>query len=186
MLLIKVGRHPGAGRRSSRTPASLVGADDVFDAALRRAGVVRLQSMDQMYAAASALFSHFRPCGNRLAVITNGGGPGVMAADRAADLGIPLAKLSKPTIARLNEKLSANWSHGNPVDVVGDATSDQYDAALQACMADDNVDGVLAILTPQAMSEPTEAARKVIETARNSEKPLIACWMGEALAACRT
>ena len=131
--------------------------------------------------AASALFSHLRPSGNRLAVITNGGGPGVMAADRAADLYIPLAELSKPTIARLNETLSASWSHGNPVDVVGDATSDQYDAALQACMADENVDGVLAILTPQAMSEPTEVARTVIETANNAEKPLITCWMGEDL-----
>jgi acetyltransferase len=135
--------------------------------------------MDQMYDAASALFSHFRPCGNRLAVITNGGGPGVMAADRAADLLIPLAELSKPTIGRLNETLSASWSHGNPVDVVGDATSDQYDAALQACMADENVDGVLAILTPEAMSEPTDVARKVIETAKKSDKPLLSCWMGE-------
>ena len=181
VLLIKVGRHPGAAQAIKSHTGMLVGDDDVFDAALRRAGVVRLQTMDQMYSAASALFSHLRPSGNRLAVITNGGGPGVMAADRAAQLTIPLAELSEATISRLNETLPATWSHGNPIDVVCDARSAHYDAALQACMADKNVDGVLAILTPQAMSEPTEVARTVIETARNAEKPLITCWMGEDL-----
>ena len=181
ILLIKVGRHPGAAQAIKSHTGMLVGDDDVFDAALRRAGVVRLQTMDQMYSAASALFSHLRPSGNRLAVITNGGGPGVMAADRAADLYIPLAELSEATIARLNKTLPATWSHGNPIDVAGDSNSAQYDAALQACIADENVDGILTILTPQAMSEPTEVARKVIETAKNSKKPLITCWMGEEL-----
>ena len=181
VLLIKVGRHPGGAQAIKSHTGMLVGDDDVFDAALRRAGVVRLYTMDQMYAAASALFSHFRPRGNRLAVITNGGGPGVMAADRAADLRIPLARLSDATVKRLNETLPATWSHSNPVDIVGDTDPVRYATTLEACMADEQVDGVLAILTPQAMTEPTEVAKKVIDLAKNSDKPVVTCWMGEDL-----
>ena len=179
VLLIKVGKHP-AGEKAARShTGALVGADDVFDAALRRAGVVRLANVGQMYAAASALFSHFRPRGKRLAIITNGGGPGVMAADHASDIDIPLAQLSPGTIARLNEFLPANWSKSNPIDILGDADPARYGNALQACIDDDNIDGVLAILTPQAMTDPTQAARTVIEVARQSDKPLVTCWMGQ-------
>lgn len=107
-----------------------------------------------------------RPRGNRLAVITNGGGPGVLAADRAADLDVELATLSEPTAAALQKALPANWSHGNPVDLIGDAGAGRYVAALEACLADEGIDGVLALLTPQAMTEPTATARAVIESAR--------------------
>ncbi|MCC7310641.1 MAG: GNAT family N-acetyltransferase [Sulfuritalea sp.] len=179
VLLIKVGKHP-AGEKAARShTGALVGADDVFDAALRRAGVVRLANVGQMYAAASALFSHFRPRGNRLAIVTNGGGPGVMAADYAADIGIPLAQLQPATVTRLNELLPANWSKANPIDILGDADPARYGASLQACIDDDGVDGVLAILTPQAMTDPTQAARTVIDITRLSDKPLVTCWMGE-------
>ncbi|MBK7024835.1 MAG: GNAT family N-acetyltransferase [Sulfuritalea sp.] len=179
VLLIKVGKHP-AGEKAARShTGALVGADDVFDAALRRAGVVRLANVGQMYAAASALFSHFRPRGNRLAIVTNGGGPGVMAADYAADIGIPLAQLHPATVTRLNELLPANWSKANPIDILGDADPARYGASLQACIDDDSVDGVLAILTPQAMTDPTQAARTVIDITRLSDKPLVTCWMGE-------
>ena len=178
VLLIKVGKHP-AGRKAvlSHTGA-LVGADDVFDAALRRAGVIRLANVGQMFAAASALFSHFRPRGKRLAIITNGGGPGVMAADYAEDIGIPLAQLDPAALARLNGLLPGTWSKSNPIDILGDADPARYGAALQACIEDENVDGVLAILTPQAMTDPTQAARTMIEISRKSDKPLVACWMG--------
>ena len=179
VLLIKVGKHP-AGEKAARShTGALVGADDVFDAALRRAGVVRLANVGQMYAAASALFSHFRPRGNRLAIVTNGGGPGVMAADYAADIGIPLAQLHPATVTRLNELLPANWSKANPIDILGDADPARYGASLQACIDDEGVDGVLAILTPQAMTDPTQAARTVIDITRLSDKPLVTCWMGE-------
>jgi len=179
VLLIKVGKHPAGGKAALSHTGALVGADDVFDAALRRAGVIRLANVGQMYAAASALFSHFRPRGKRLAIITNGGGPGVMAADHAADIGIPLAQFDPATITRLNELLPAGWSKSNPIDILGDADPGRYAAALQACIDDDNIDGVLAILTPQAMTDPTQAARAVIEVARQSDKPLVTCWMGE-------
>jgi len=179
VLLIKVGRHPAGEQAALSHTGAVVGADDVFDAALRRAGVVRLGTVGQMYAAAQALFSHFHPRGNKLAIITNGGGPGVMAADHASDIGIPLAKLSEPTVARLAEVLPATSSKTNPIDLVGDATPERYSAALEACLEDEQVDGVLTILTPQAMTDPTQAARTVIEAARKSEKPVVTCWMGE-------
>ncbi len=179
VLLIKVGRHPAGEQAVLSHTGAVVGADDVFDAALRRAGVVRLASVGQMYAAAQALFSHFHPRGNRLAIITNGGGPGVMAADHAADIGVPLATLDPATSKRLNDKLPATWSNSNPLDIVGDAGPARYAEALSACLEDRNVDGVLAILTPQAMSDPTQAARVVIELAQKSDKPLVTCWMGE-------
>ncbi|MDK9725512.1 MAG: bifunctional acetate--CoA ligase family protein/GNAT family N-acetyltransferase [Sterolibacteriaceae bacterium MAG5] len=179
VLLIKVGRHPAGEQAALSHTGALVGADDVFDAAVRRAGVVRLGSVGQMYAAASALFSHFRPRGNRLAIITNGGGPGVMAADHAADIGIPLAKLSPATVVKLTEALPPTWSKTNPLDIVGDADPARYAAALEACLEDPQVDGVLTILTPQAMTDPTQAARTVIETAGKSDKPIVTCWMGE-------
>ena len=118
VLLIKVGRHPEASKAVLSHTGAQVGDDAVFDAAIRRAGVIRLYSLGQLFAAANALFSHFRPRGNRLAIITNGGGPGVMAADRALDLGIPLAQLSDTTMAKLNACLPATWSHGNPIDVL--------------------------------------------------------------------
>jgi acetyltransferase len=120
-----------------------------------------------------------RPQGDRLAVVTNGGGPGVMAADRAADLGIALAQLAAGTFAALKPALPAHWSHGNPLDLIGDADAARYRAAVSACLADEGVDGVLAILTPQAMTEPAAAAEAVIEAARGSSKPVLACWMGE-------
>lgn len=179
VLLIKVGRHPAGKQAALSHTGAVVGADDVFDVAVRRAGVVRLGNVGQMYAAASALFSHFHPRGNRLMIITNGGGPGVMAADYAADIGIPLAKLSEATLARLNAELPPTWSKTNPADLVGDADPTRYGKALTACLEDENIDGVLVILTPQAMTDPTQAARTVIEVAKKTDKPLVTCWMGE-------
>ena len=179
VLLIKVGRHPAGEQAVLSHTGAVVGADDVFDAALRRAGVVRLASVGQMYAAAQALFSHFHPRGNRLAIITNGGGPGVMAADYAADIGVPLAALDPATSKKLNENLPPTWSNANPLDIVGDADPSRYAVALEACLDDRNVDGVLVILTPQAMTDPTQVARIVIELAKKSDKPLVTCWMGE-------
>jgi acetyltransferase len=179
VIVMKVGRHPAGSRAAVSHTGAIVGLDDVFDAVVKRTGVVRVNTIGQMVAAAQALAAHVRPRGERLAVVTNGGGPGVMAADRAADLGIPLAQLSAPTIAALKPALPANWSHGNPIDLIGDADAARYRAAVQACLADDQVDGVLAVLTPQAMTEPLAAARAVIEAARGSSKPVLACWMGE-------
>ncbi len=180
VLLVKVGRHASGRQAAVAHTASLVGADDAFDAAVSRAGVVRVQTVSQLFSAAKALACGFRPVGDRLAIVTNGGGPGAMAADRAADLEVPLAQLSPATLTALDAALPANWSRGNPVDIIGDASAERYRAAVSACLEDEAVDGVLAILTPQAMTRPLEVAREVLALAETSSKPLLTCWMGEA------
>lgn len=179
VILVKVGRHGAGSKAAISHTASLVGADDVFDAAVGRVGAVRVQTISQLFAAAKALSCGFHPAGNRLAIVTNGGGPGVMAADRAADLELSIATLSDDSIAYLNQHLSPNWSHSNPVDIIGDAQAEHYHHAVKACLDDPNVDGVLAILTPQAMTKPLQSAMALIELSINYSKPLLACWMGE-------
>lgn len=178
VILVKVGRHAVASRAAMSHTASLVGSDDAFDAAVRRAGVVRVQTITQLFSAAKALSCGFHPTGNRLAIVTNGGGPGVMATDCAADLGLVMADLSAETLEKLNQGLPSTWSHGNPVDIIGDAQADRYRHAVQACLEDPGVDGVLTILTPQAMTKPLEAATAVIELSDRYRKPFLACWMG--------
>ncbi len=154
VIVMKAGRHPIGVRAAVSHTGALVGADDVFEAAIRRTGAVRVTTIVELVAAAQALSSNVRPRGDRLAIVTNGGGPGVLAADRAADLLLPLAELSPSTLDKLSAALPANWSHGNPVDLIGDADAKRYGAAVAACLADDGVDGVLALLTPQAMTAP--------------------------------
>jgi acetyltransferase len=180
VILVKVGRHEAGSKAAMSHTASLAGADDAFDAAVRRAGVVRVQTVTQLFSAAKALSCGFHPTGNRLAIVTNGGGPGVMATDCAADLGLTMAALSEATIEKLNQVLPPTWSHGNPVDIIGDAQADRYHHAVKVCLEDPNVDGVLTILTPQAMTKPLEAANAVIELSNQFNKPLLACWMGGA------
>ena len=180
VVMVKVGRHEAGSKAVQSHTGALVGSDAVFDALVRRAGVVRVNTILQLFASARALSTHIKPTGNRLAIVTNGGGPGVMATDLAVDMGVRMAELSAETITTLNAVLPANWSQGNPLDIIGDATAERYRAAVSACLADDNVDGVLVMLTPQAMTLPTEAAQAVIEVAKASNKPVLTCWMGEA------
>jgi acetyltransferase len=180
VIVMKAGRYPAGSRAAVSHTGAMVGRDDVFDAVVRRTGIVRVTTTGQLVAAALALASHVSPRGNRLAIVTNGGGPGVMAADRAAELGIALATLSPSTLEKLHAALPPSWSNGNPVDLIGDADAGRYRAALAACLADEGVDGVVAILTPQAMTDADAAAKAVIDAARGSTKPVITCWMGEA------
>ena len=180
VILVKVGRHAAGSKAAMSHTASLVGSDDAFDAAVRRAGVVRVQTITQLFSAAKALSCGFHPSGNRLAIVTNGGGPGVMATDHAIDLGLEMATLSDTTMEQLNQVLPPTWSHSNPVDVIGDAQADRYQQAVRVCLEDSNVDGVLAILTPQAMTKPLEAANTLIELSKQYSKPLLTCWMGES------
>ena len=179
VVLVKVGRHEAGSKAVASHTGALVGGDDVFDALLRRAGVVRVNTITQLFSSALALSSRVRPAGNRLAIVTNGGGPGVMATDRAVDLGVQIADLSPQTIERLNQVLPFNWSHGNPIDVIGDAGAERYKAAVEVCLADRGVDGVMVMLTPQAMTRPTEVAEAVAVVAKTSDKPVLTCWMGE-------
>jgi acetyltransferase len=179
VMILKVGRHPVGLRAAAQHTGAVAGDDAVFDAALRRAGVIRLYNLSQLYAATKALFAHFKPRGNRLAIITNGGGPGVMAADRAGDLGIPLAQLSTATLTRLDKILPPHWSLDNPIDLIGDSDPERYANALAALLDDEGVDGVLCLLTPQAMTRPNEVAQHVIAQHKRTEKPILTCWLGE-------
>ncbi|MBT8127763.1 MAG: bifunctional acetate--CoA ligase family protein/GNAT family N-acetyltransferase [Gammaproteobacteria bacterium] len=181
VIVVKSGRNESGSRAAVSHTGALVGGDNVFDAAIERAGAVRVKTVSQLFAAAQTLASGTRVEGSRLAIVTNGGGPGVMAADRASDLNVPLANLSSKTIKQLSAVLPAHWSHSDPVDILGDANSERYRAATKIVLADINVDGLLVLLTPQAMTDPTACAEGVIAAARDSSKPVLACWMGENL-----
>lgn len=178
VIVIKAGRHVEGSRAAVTHTGAMVGSDDVFDAALQRAGVVRAMTIDQLFTAAELLAQPHRVSGKRLAIITNGGGLGVMATDCAIDLGITLASLSEDTLTELNNNLPSQWSQENPVDVLGDATAERYQLALKSCLLDQSVDGVLVMLSPQAMTDPLACAQAVIEADKINSKLLLACWMG--------
>ncbi|MGB5253586.1 MAG: bifunctional acetate--CoA ligase family protein/GNAT family N-acetyltransferase [Sedimenticolaceae bacterium] len=181
VIVVKSGRSESGTRAAVSHTGALVGSDKVFDAAIQRAGAVRVLTVNQLFAAAQTLASDTRVEGPRLAIVTNGGGPGVMAADRASDLGVPMAGLADTTIERLSAILPAHWSHSDPVDILGDADSERYRGTTEIVLADKNVDGVLVLLTPQAMTNPTACAEAVISAAAKAHKPVLACWMGEKL-----
>jgi acetyltransferase len=179
VIALKVGRYAVGAEASMSHTGALVGSDDTFSAALSRSGALRVLRIGQLFGAAKALSSlNYRGRAERLVIITNGGGPGVVAADRAADRGIELATLSEETLAALDKVLPAVWSRNNPVDIIGDATPERYQQALDVCMADPGVDGAIVILTPQAMTRPTEVAHAVIRAAESCKKPILTSWMG--------
>ena len=179
VIALKVGRHAAGAEASMSHTGALVGSDETFSAALSRSGVLRVETIGQLFASAKALSSlHYRGPSERLVIITNGGGPGVMAADRATDHGIELSSLSEATMTALNEVLPVVWSHNNPVDIIGDAPPKRYQQAIDICLEDPGVDGAIVILTPQAMTKPTEVAEAVIKSAKKSSKPVMTSWMG--------
>lgn len=179
VVALKVGRYASGSRAASSHTGALVGSDAVFEAALRRAGTVRVRTYTQLFAAARVLAAERFPEGERLAILTNGGGPGVMAADSAAENGVPLAQLSETTIAALDKKLPAQWSRGNPIDIVGDAPPERFAAAATAALADPGVDALLAMYSPVAVTAPEDAARAVAGAVRGSGKPVLAAWLGD-------
>ena len=179
VIALKVGRHAAGAEASMSHTGALVGSDSTFSAALSRSGVLRVETVSQLFAAAKALSTpRYRSASERLVIITNGGGPGVMAADRATDQGIELSSLSPETVSALDQVLPSVWSRNNPVDIIGDAPPDRYQKTLDICLADPGVDGAIVILTPQAMTRPTEVAEAVVAAAKNSKKPVITSWMG--------
>jgi acetyltransferase len=186
VIVLKSARHAAGSRAAATHTGALIGGDDVFDAALTRAGVVRVERITQWFSAAQILASGLSLRGDQLLILTNGGGPGVMATDRAADLNVPMATLSADTVSALDQVLPATWSHGNPVDIIGDATAERYADSVRLCLADPAVNMLIVMLTPQAMTDPTACARAVIEQAQQQTKPVkpvLACWMGEGLVA---
>jgi acetyltransferase len=181
VIVLKSGRHNQSSKAAHTHTGALIGSDAVFDAALERAGAVRVDTFGQLFSAAEILSASKRTNGNRLGIITNGGGAGVLAADRAGDLGLKLPEPSAGTVKKLNKTLSPHWSKSNPIDILGDAKPDAYSVAVQNAVHDESFDGVLVMLTPQAMTEPTAAAQALIDAIpENSTKPVLACWMGES------
>ena len=180
VILIKSGRHEAGCKAAMSHTGAMVGGDNVFDAAIARAGVVRVYNINDLFSAARVLANNYVVKKDRLAIITNAGGPGVMSTDRAEDVGIQMAELSPESIVALDQVLPVHWSHANPVDILGDATSERYQKALEICLNDKNIDGILVILTPQAMTNPTQVAECIIEGAKTSKKPVLASWTGGA------
>ena len=179
VVALKVGRHRASAQAAMSHTGSLVGSNDVFNAALQRAGAVRVHDINELFAIAQLLANQHRVSGNRLAIVTNGGGPGIMATDRALDLGIELAALSDDTFSQLQAQMPAHWSHGNPVDVLGDAPPERYQHAVDICLRDPNVDGVLVLLTPQAMTHPHDVAERMLKIKLPAQKTMLTCWMGQ-------
>ncbi|MDR3426216.1 bifunctional acetate--CoA ligase family protein/GNAT family N-acetyltransferase [Silvimonas sp.] len=178
VMVLKVGRYDG-GEKLGRTHSErLIGSDEVFDNALRRAGVLRLRSINQLFIAARVLPRNYKTRGRRLAVITNGIGAGMMAVDRAGDLHIQLPKLSQSTIARLDSFLPAQSSHDNPIDILGNASAARFHAATDAVLADENVDGVLVVFTPQMGTDHMATAEAMIALAKTTDKPILLAWIG--------
>jgi acyl-CoA synthetase (NDP forming)/RimJ/RimL family protein N-acetyltransferase len=173
VVVVKAGRR---GTAAGHEPAM---SDDAFDAALARTGAVRVPTLRTMFQAATLLGTPRPVAGNRLAVLTNARGLGLLAADRAADLGVAVPPLAAETRARLDEVLPPAGDHSNPVDLLGDADPPRYGAAVERCLTDPNVDAVLALLAPQALSLPRETAEAVIAAGRSKRKPVFACWVGE-------
>ncbi|MGV3662177.1 MAG: bifunctional acetate--CoA ligase family protein/GNAT family N-acetyltransferase [Prosthecobacter sp.] len=178
VIVIKVGRTAAAARAAASHTGALTGSDAVLDAAFRRAGVLRVDSIEELFDMAEVLAKQPRPPGPRLAIVTNAGGPGALATDALVAGGGELAPLHERSLTRLNEFLPAHWSHANPVDVLGDATPERFSQAVQITLADPNIDGALVVLTPQAMTDAAGIATAISSLPRPSEKPLLASWMG--------
>jgi acetyltransferase len=178
LVAYKAGRFAESAAAASSHTGALAGEDDVYDAAFSRAGVERVYDIDDLFDCAGLLSQNRLPAGGRLGIVTNAGGPGVMATDALIACGGSLAKLSPKTLKQLNDFLPAAWSHGNPVDVLGDAPPDRFARAAEIILADEGVDAVLAILTPQAMTDPTGTAAAMVEIAKKSGKLILTAWMG--------
>jgi acetyltransferase len=178
VVVMKAGRHgTGPGDTAFHT-GSLVGSDDVFDAAMRRAGVLRIRDFSELYTAAATLGAGVRVRGKRLAIVSNAGGPGTIAADRAQDRGLQLARLGEASLQRLAQELPPASREGNPVYVRPDVDRTQFAAAMRTCLDDPEVDALLAILVPHALTDVKAIAESVIEIAKGSRKPVFTCWMG--------
>jgi acetyltransferase len=180
IIVIKPGRTEGAAKAAASHTGSLTGSDEVLEAAFRRCGVLRVNTIAEVFYMAEVLAKQPRPKGPRLTIVTNAGGPGVLAVDALLTSGGELAELSKETMDALNQILPPAWSHNNPIDVLGDAGADRYAKALEIAAKDPGTDGLLVILTPQAMTDATQTAEQLKPYAKAFGKPVIASWMGGA------
>ena len=178
IVVVKPGRYAESAKAALSHTGAMASDDEVYVAAFRRAGVVRVMEVSDLFNSAAVLDSKHLPRGRRLGIITNAGGPGVMATDELLELGGQLARLSDESLKQLNSVLPQYWSRGNPIDVLGDADIGRYVNAINVCLNDPEVDGILVAYTPQGAARPEELARSVAEIARTAWKPIIVTWMG--------
>jgi len=178
IIVIKPGRTAAAAKAAASHTGSLTGSDEVLQVAFQRAGVLRVDTISELFDMAEVLAKQPRPKGPRLAIVTNAGGPGVLATDALITSGAQLADLAPETMASLNQILPPTWSHNNPVDIIGDAGPELYARAVDVTAKDPNTDGLLVILTPQAMTDPTATAEELKPFGHIEGKPILASWMG--------
>ena len=178
IIVVKAGRSPAGAKAAASHTGSMVGDDEVYDAAFARAGVIRVKTLGELFDCAEALAKQGRPRGPRLAIVTNAGGPGVMTADALHEWDRTPAELSADTLAALDALLPPAWSHGNPVDILGDAPAERYREATRILLDAPEVDGVIVVLAPQAMTDPAAVAREIVPVIQASDTPACAVWMG--------
>jgi acetyltransferase len=180
IIVVKAGRHEAGARAAASHTGALAGSDAAFDAAFRRVGILRVNTIPDLFDMSEILAMQCPPRGPALAIITNAGGPGVMATDALMTSGGQLAPLTKDTMDALNALLPPFWSHANPIDLLGDATPERYQKVVEVCSKDSGIQGLLVLLTPQAMTDPTETARQMAPFGHLDNKPILASWMGGA------
>jgi len=180
IIVIKAGRSEAAAKAAASHTGSLAGSDEVLEAAFRRSGVLRVNSIADLFYMAEVLGKQPSPKGPRLTILTNAGGPGVLATDALIAAKGELTELSPEAMEALNQVLPATWSHNNPIDVIGDASPERYAKAVEIAAKDPNSDGLLVVLTPQSMTDPTQTAEHLKPYAKLDGKPILASWMGGA------
>lgn len=178
IIVIKPGRSQAAAKAAASHTGSLAGSDEVFDASLERVGVLRVDTIGDLFGMASVLAWQPRPKGPNLTIVTNAGGPSVLATDATATHGAELSHLEQKTIEQLNKVLPAAWSHSNPVDILGDASAERYEKAIAIVSEDANTDGILVVLSPQDVTDPSGTAKALKKYAHLKDKPILASWMG--------
>jgi len=178
IVVLKAGKSKAGARAASTHIGTMAGEDAVYDAAFKRAGIVRVPSLARLFDCAELLAKQPRPAGTRLAIVTNGGGPGVMAADTLAEYGLEPAPLGEEIMTRLGEILPPYWSRGNPIDILGNATVERFTSVFELCLASREFDGILVIMVPQDLTAPEEVATALVKLTRRKRVPVFASWMG--------
>lgn len=178
VIVIKAGRVEEGARAAASHTGALAGSDEIFDSAIRRAGMLRVYSIEDLFAAVETLARARSISGNRLVILTNGGGPGVLATDALVSGGGKLAELDEETIKALDECLPPTWSKGNPVDIIGDGDAERYVKALRILLKDPNYDAILVMLVPSAVVDNEAVARAVTRESKHTRKAILTCWMG--------
>lgn len=178
IIVLKAGRSAAGAKAAASHTGALAGEDAVYDAAFKRAGIVRVDTIGELFDCAELTAKQPRPTGPGLAIITNGGGPGVMATDTLAKFGQEPAPLRPETVKKLDTILPMFWSHSNPVDILGDATAERFHDVLTVCFQAKEIDAVLVILAPQALTDPISVAQAFAAVVKSRRYPVFACWMG--------